>query len=397
MSTEPSQTNYGEALYHPHIHVRDVDWLKSAILYWDSVRRIVPANFPPDEADPDLDKDVRRLVLERPDLLPRTPPTKYVDAAIAKFIDCSRHFQGPPGTQLDQSGRSAIFDMVQGAYQRITGAKEMDRSGLKELLDNLLKDSRGSAEVDMWDSKMSGEFGALLREAGLLRDDDTTGYVWVQKAAADLYMICLATVMSENICSPLITYKPEYADVGKYLDLGVPQQPQDSRISMLLELDLPFPAREELHEISLSRILQVHDKTETERRNFRKAVEDLLAEGSRAQGDEYRYEGFLKDKKKDLAEEFRQYKEKMESLSIRSVGSLLRISAPTAVSTILTAVATLGFHVDPFTATALAGTGAALSGVTWWGEVRQQRREAIENFPYHYLLTLEKELPPSHS
>lgn len=396
MSTEPKK-NYGEALYHPHIHVRNVDWLKSSLLYWDGVRRIVPEGFPPDEVDPDLDEEVRELVLERPELLPRTHPTNYVDAAMGKFIDCSHQFQGPPETELDQSGRNAIFGVVQEAYQRITGAKDVDDRGLKELLETLLQDSRGGAEVDMWDSKMRGELGALLREAGLLRDDDATGYVWVQKAAADLYMICLATVMSESIWTPLITYKPGYADVGKYLGFGAPQQPLDPRISMLLELELPFPAPEKLREIPLMEILEVHDKTETERRNFRKAAELLLEEGSKAQGDEYRYEGFLKNKKKELAEEFRKHRDKMESLQVKGFGSFLKISVPTAVSTALSAVAALGFQVDPFTATTLAGTGAALSGVVWRGEVRQQRREAIENFPYHYLLTLEKELPISNS
>lgn len=35
-----------DALYFPYIHVRDEDWLKSAALYWPSVRRLVPAGYP---------------------------------------------------------------------------------------------------------------------------------------------------------------------------------------------------------------------------------------------------------------------------------------------------------------------------------------------------------------
>jgi hypothetical protein len=34
------------ALYFPFIHVRDDDWLKTAALYWPSVRRLVPRGYP---------------------------------------------------------------------------------------------------------------------------------------------------------------------------------------------------------------------------------------------------------------------------------------------------------------------------------------------------------------
>lgn len=417
MSTEPKK-NYGEALYHPHIHVRDVDWLKSALLYWDGVRRIVPERFPPDEHDPDLKGEIRELVLARPELLPRTHPTNYVDEARAKFLDCARRFQGRADDKQVQTARDAILGMVQKAYQRITGAKEVDHRGLKELLDALLQDSRGGGEVDMYNGKMHDELVELFRGAGLLRDDDSTGYVWVQKAAADLYMICLATVMSERIWSPPITYKPEYADVGKYLGfaapqrtpaparrrsrrhagrgLAAPQRTDDPRISLLMELELPFPSPEELHEKKLMKILDVHDKTEAERRDFREAVEELMDEASAAQGDEYRYEGFLKNKKEKLEEAFTRHREKMESLQVKGFGSFLKISAPTGISAAASAIATIGFAINPFTTGAIAVTGAVLSGLAWWGEVRQQRRDAIENFPYHYLLTLEKELPSSN-
>jgi hypothetical protein len=32
----------GSALYYPYIHVRSLDHVKSALFYWDRVRRIVP-------------------------------------------------------------------------------------------------------------------------------------------------------------------------------------------------------------------------------------------------------------------------------------------------------------------------------------------------------------------
>jgi hypothetical protein len=41
-----------QALYYPWIDVRDEAWLKTALLYWDSVRTIVPESIdPPDSTD----------------------------------------------------------------------------------------------------------------------------------------------------------------------------------------------------------------------------------------------------------------------------------------------------------------------------------------------------------
>src|SRR5947209_15469492 len=34
-----------DALYYPYIHIRDVNWLKSTLLCFPSVRRIVPKRF----------------------------------------------------------------------------------------------------------------------------------------------------------------------------------------------------------------------------------------------------------------------------------------------------------------------------------------------------------------
>ena len=37
------------ALYYPYIHFPDAAWLKTAILFWDRVARIVPEDFQPND------------------------------------------------------------------------------------------------------------------------------------------------------------------------------------------------------------------------------------------------------------------------------------------------------------------------------------------------------------
>jgi hypothetical protein len=37
-------------LYYPHIHFRHDEWLKTSILFWDSIERIVPMGYPPTDS-----------------------------------------------------------------------------------------------------------------------------------------------------------------------------------------------------------------------------------------------------------------------------------------------------------------------------------------------------------
>lgn len=45
----------GSALYYPHIDIHDPEWLRSAILFWDEIKTIVPRAIP----NPYRHKDTR--------------------------------------------------------------------------------------------------------------------------------------------------------------------------------------------------------------------------------------------------------------------------------------------------------------------------------------------------
>src|SRR5687768_14972847 len=51
-SGPPLSENPTRALYYPHIEFRSLDWLKSALLYWEGVKRIVPdEEYTPNDCD----------------------------------------------------------------------------------------------------------------------------------------------------------------------------------------------------------------------------------------------------------------------------------------------------------------------------------------------------------
>jgi hypothetical protein len=78
----------GSALYYPYIHVRSLDHVKAALLYWDRVRRIVP-DMMRDAQNRNCafdDSPDARLLAER-GLLVCTDPVPYENQAADTFFE----------------------------------------------------------------------------------------------------------------------------------------------------------------------------------------------------------------------------------------------------------------------------------------------------------------------
>lgn len=391
------QENYGISLYYPHIHIRNIDWLKCTLLYWDGIRRIVPDNFPSDEED-ETRQDILSAI--KAGVLRRTDTSRYVERARDVFFECANQFRNAtnsatqPGFDLagalssDVTQLGTLGNAEKTAHQDagMKGPQARDSVALKGLLSRLKMDS-DPVEVDIWNTKMHGQISSLFEEAGLARTVKGGSYMMVQKAAADLYMACLATAMKEAIGSPLVTDSNACDQIGKFLDYGR-LNPDPNRIGTLFELDIPYPSPESLHDVSMSDILEFHDKTKSERRNFRQAVDKIVTKAGRTQQiDEYRHADFLLYEKEEIKDAIEGHKSKMRTLGIKSFGSLLKVGAPTAITSAISAV-----PINPISAGILVGTGVVMSLITWWAEVRGQRQEEARKNPWHYVLSLEKRL-----
>ena len=383
-----NEENYGISLYHPYIHVRNPDWLKCNLLYWDGIRRIVPENFIADEKD---EKRPEVLSVIQAGLLIRTDPRKYVEEARNLFLQRLSQLR----TRSEKPGPSQgleLLDSLASHSQAKINANEFEMESLKEVLRGINTD-QDEAYVDILNGKMHDQLAELLREVGLARAVKGADYMMVQRTAADFYMSCLATVMKQQIGSPMVTDATRHDDLGKFLDYGA-QGPSTDRIGVLLDLDIPFPTPESLHDISMKKILDLHKNEDfaSERRRFRKAAEKMVAKAAKAQAiDQFQYEDFLKDETKAFRDAFQSHQSQMKTIGIKAFGSMLKVGAPTLLTSLPGVAKTLSpsLGVDPLGAGILAGTGILLSLVVWWAEVRQQRQLESKN-DWHYLLSLQK-------
>lgn len=155
-------------------------------------------------------------------------------------------------------------------------------------------------------------------------------------------------------------------------------------LSTLLKLDTNFPTPESPQDISVSEILKFHEQYKDKRQRFRQAIESITTAGSgitepNALADFFNQQG------KEIRSAVEDRRKTLGELKVKSVDSLLDVSAPTAVAV----AAAAGLAIPPVAAV-LTGVGVAGSLVQQWAEVRGNQREKIKGSPWRYLLSVKQ-------
>jgi hypothetical protein len=154
-------------LYYPHIHFRNVDWLKMAFLYWESLARIVPSAYVPHDSPA-----VQELLDAAPSFLVNRPPGESVlKAASEPFMKLLESHGGELREKLrvEHSGGDPV-DMNRRPNGRDILGPKLDHELKQSLVDAKLADIGG--------------------------DQSGLEAVYVHPRLADLYMSVLASEMA---------------------------------------------------------------------------------------------------------------------------------------------------------------------------------------------------------
>jgi Family of unknown function (DUF6236) len=336
----------GISLYYPYIHITDEGWLKRSLLYWDKVRRIVPAGSPPDDCG-----DCYRAAEEQ--LLLATSPTPYLSEAAQRF----RAKIPALLEEIRQRGESLEFEDP-AAAARDQGL----RIHLEKMEDNLRS--------------------FLVSEQIVHVQGD---WIVSHPDLADWYMTCLATVMSEKIGSPIVTDFQKNNAIGEYLTHANPTSGETSpdRVMAMLRLRIPFPDTDKVAEVPLREIMEFREKYADQRRNLRDSLEELMKEVPTI-SDKNDLCDHLHDKQARLDQAIAEHRKAADRFYAKTIPSVLQISVPTGPLALAAAL-----HAPPLTL-AVLGTGAvALLALGWWAKFKDDER-TMEAKPYQYLLTLER-------
>jgi hypothetical protein len=337
----------GSALYYPYIHVRSLDHVKAALLYWDRIRRIIPGmvrDGPEGKYAYDDSYDSRLLADHG--LLVSTDPAPYENEAADKFF---KHI----------APQAANFSIDLDTARRIAANKRGIH--IEKLGDQVLwrlQDLGLAHQFGDWVS-MHGEVGAL-------------------------YMFHLASEMGKRMNAALLGDSSEDATLGKSL-LFEPTSPAEVS-EHLLDVGINMPTPEALHEVPLTKITDFAKNRAGERLRFRKAVDGII-EASRSASDPNQIADYLSERKTEIAEAVDAIRKTQDELLTGGLVGVAKITVPTS----FTSAAALAL-VSPISAGILTAAGIAMMAIGCYAETRGKLRQAKLSSPYHYLISIENDL-----
>ena len=185
---------FSNALYYPSIDILNSDWLKTAILFWDSISTIVPESISQPYVHPDTEY-LNGIDFLRPIYVnPTDISVVGIEKRIMNIIDSIEGFNYLTGPMRYRSAKSNDLK------------KEMDRVGIyPEKLSNELQ------------HYLKDKFGKILTSNG------TTGDVFsylFNENFADLYMSVLADEMCKNHSIAPVTDNFEIFNFSKSICFG---------------------------------------------------------------------------------------------------------------------------------------------------------------------------------
>jgi hypothetical protein len=366
----------GVSLYYPYMHILNESWLKRSLLYWDQLRRIVPDGVR-------LDHYEDCYWAREEGLLVATSPTPYLPKAAQRF----RAKIPALVEEVRHRGESFGVDDPESATQ------DPDRRIHLEKIEPALR----RFLVDQQIAQLEGDW--------MVSHPDV----------ADWYMTCLATVMSEQIGSPVVTDLQKNNAIGEYLTHANPASAETSsdrdtemlrfripsieeylthanpasaetssdRGTAMLRLRIPFPDAEAVARVPLREILEFREKYADERRNLRSIIEDLMKDVHTI-SDKNELSDHLNDKQSTLDKAIKEHRRAADRFYVKTLPTVLQISAPAGPM----ALATL-LGAPPLTVAVLGAGSVALLAVCWWAKFKDDEA-AVKAKPYQYLLSLEQ-------
>lgn len=344
------------SLFYPYLTI-DEAWLKSALLYWEEVRRIVPAEAAETVAA-NLDGPALREAAAA-GLLTNVLPEPYMDGAANDF-------------------RTNILALL----------KDPGHPAHREAELFLTLEDPGAAVTWTHRGKMTEMLVAELRTIGLVKEDKE--WVIMPDQVAGLYMVCLAAAAVEQTGDHLVTSDAAFASGGEYMLLGEPPGANDDPASreFLARIGVDFPSPREVASISMTNLLKFREKHAGERLRFRHAVHEVSAVAAKASS-EVELKDLLNDKRREVKAALDDHRKSLDELNVKSAAGALCLSVPSVLSAQALAVFS---NIDPASATALAAGGLAISGIAWWANHRGSRRKAINDCQWHYALAIKDDL-----
>ena len=180
------------ALYYPWIDIHDEAWLKSAILYWDTIHTIVPRSM-----DRPYTSQSATICADEQVLLPL-----HVESGMEDIEELAEDV-----LRYLSSNEAAEFLLTADNSSRVYVHPEKLPGTLQHL-------------VQLHPEKLSNEIRHIIQRIGLVRDADDD-WLHVDARFADFYMTLLATRLSDSRGIGLLTSMPSGSRLASTFNVDV--------------------------------------------------------------------------------------------------------------------------------------------------------------------------------
>jgi hypothetical protein len=315
------------ALYYPRVHFTSTQWLKAALLYWESILRIVPDGFA--LQDP---PEVHELAAAG--LIENVSPAPYREAAKRLFL---HHLEGSLRRYDDAAGAGRTPSPAERKNYKLFSTGEIDRGLLKELQTHRL-----AAVADDW--------------------------VTMPSDMADLYTLGLANEIGRMLYAAPATDGPTSHVAATLLARqevtgdGSTEAPVDGYACA--RSIAPFPALEAAS-VETEKLLRVRQKYADERRAFRALVQARAVAIAELESVEA-IESHLRDLTIELENAADVCRSTRRASQLRDAGKIVGVTAPASIGTVVT------LSGAPAIVAALGGVGTLVAGFADWVSSQRQ-------------------------
>ncbi len=359
---------FGRALCYPCIEIQDECWLKSALLYWDEVRTIVPAEI----TDPYRNPTSREFAAE--------------GVLLAEMVD-------PTHTAVEQASQAAIKFRRSAEWRTCVATASAESESSSRQPETLLW--AAARRVGFHPMKLAPGLRRELEAAGIVREGQNA---WLHADAAftKYYMSLLAERISAHAGLDLLAVDSISSAVGikSRVDgwqraVRAPHEgPPQRRLAEGLIVTLLMERVSVLPDTSPSKILEFRAKHRPELLALRAAVESLAntVDGEFESGDAL----FARCREvcaRSVKPAVTDLKRSLSGLAIDWVtDNAVQVVTVNASSTAAVVLCGLGAPQ----AAALAGGVTILTSAV---RLARERRETVRNSPYAYLMRAEERWP----